>query len=140
MVTFDGRTSGTPARDWEADPRFGALDVLGLPAVGRVVVVAAHPDDETLGAGGMLAELAAAGRPADVVVVTDGSASHPGSSTVRPDQLRTQRADELRRALAILSPESHLTLLGRPDGGVREERDGDRPSSSRRSSDSVPDG
>jgi len=122
-VTFDGRGPGTGSARWAADPRLARLDALRRPGGGRTVVVAAHPDDETLGAGGLLAELAAAGTPAEVVVVTDGAASHPGSPTLGSDRLRRLRADELRRAVALLSPESVVTLLGHSDGEVREHRD-----------------
>ncbi len=120
-MTFDGRAPGTPPGAWD-DPMAG-LDAARLPATGRTVVVAAHPDDETLGAGGLIAELAAAGRPADVVVVTDGAGSHPGSPTLPPARLAARRADEVRAAVALLSPASVVTLLDHPDGGVREARD-----------------
>jgi len=122
VVTFDGRAAGTPPAAWEDDGRWAELPVLRLP-VGRVVVVAAHPDDETLGAGGLLHELAAAGRPADVVVVTDGAASHPGSATLAPGDLVRVRRDEVVRAVAVLSPDSVVTLLDFPDSQVREHRD-----------------
>ena len=121
MVTFDGRTAGTPAEVWWQDARLRDLDVLRRPA-GRTVVVAAHPDDETLGAGGLIAGLAAAGRPAQVVVVTDGAASHPGSPATSGGDLARRRAVEVRRAVAVLSPGSPVTLLGHPDGAAREHR------------------
>ncbi|GIG23663.1 hypothetical protein Cch01nite_43870 [Cellulomonas chitinilytica] len=120
MVTFDGRAPGTPSGAWPGS-RLSALHALDRPT-GRVVVVAAHPDDETLGAGGLIAELAAVGRPAEVVVVTDGAASHPGSPTITPAALAVRRVDEVRRAVAQLSPDSPVTLLGHPDGEVRERR------------------
>lgn len=41
-------------------------------AAGPVLVIAPHPDDEVLGAGGTIARLADAGRPVDVAVVTSG--------------------------------------------------------------------
>ena len=123
MVSFDGRGPGTPASTWSADPRLSELDPLVVPLGARVVVVAAHPDDETLGAGGLLAELAAAGRPAEIVVVTDGAASHPGSSTLGVADLRRRRVEEVRRALDLLSPSSRVTLLGHEDGAVLEHRD-----------------
>lgn len=123
MVTFDGRAPGTSADDWSTDCRLADLDPITLPGRGRVVVVAAHPDDETLGAGGLIAELAAAGRPPQIVVATDGSASHPGSATLPPDRLAALRADEVRRAVALLSPDSPVTLLGHRDGSVLEERE-----------------
>lgn len=121
MVTFDGRTAGTPSHVW--DEPLAALPAWPLPRDGRTVVVAAHPDDETLTAGGLLAELAAAGHPADVVVVTDGAASHPGSPTLGPTALARRRVEEVRAAVEILSPASDVVLLGHPDGGLREARD-----------------
>ncbi|UZN03901.1 bifunctional PIG-L family deacetylase/class I SAM-dependent methyltransferase [Cellulomonas sp. S1-8] len=121
MVTFDARAAGTDPHVWDA--RLAALPPWSLPRDGRTVVVAAHPDDETLTAGGLLAELAAAGHPADVVVVTDGAGSHPGSPTLDPASLARRRVDEVRRAVEILSPASRVTLLGHPDGRLREARD-----------------
>jgi LmbE family N-acetylglucosaminyl deacetylase/SAM-dependent methyltransferase len=122
VVTFDGRAPGTSPEVWSDDARYRALHTLPRPGAGRVVVVAAHPDDETLGAGGLLAELAAAGRPGEVVVVTDGAASHPGSPTIGPAELRDRRAAEVRAAVAVLSPGARVTLLGHPDGAVRDCR------------------
>lgn len=119
-MTFDGRAAGTDPQVW--DPWLRGLHALPRPVGGRVVVVAAHPDDETLGAGGLLAELAAAGRPAHVVVVTDGAASHPGSPTLTPAELAARRAAEVTDALAVLSPGSPVTLLDYPDGATREHR------------------
>lgn len=121
MVTFDGRAPGTPPHAWDA--ALAALPPWPLPREGRTVVVAAHPDDETLTAGGLLAELAAAGRPADVVVVTDGAASHPGSPTLGPTALARRRVEEVRAAVEILSPASDVTLLGHPDGGLADARE-----------------
>ncbi|MBG6119788.1 MULTISPECIES: PIG-L deacetylase family protein [unclassified Sphingobium] len=49
----------------------------------RWLVLAPHPDDETLGAGALIAQTAKAGRLAGLVYLTDGSGSHetmPGRS------------------------------------------------------------
>jgi LmbE family N-acetylglucosaminyl deacetylase len=49
----------------------------------RWLVLAPHPDDETLGAGALIAQTAKAGRLAGLVYLTDGSGSHarpPGQS------------------------------------------------------------
>jgi LmbE family N-acetylglucosaminyl deacetylase len=123
VVTFDGRAPGTPAATWSADPRFRDLPALALRRTGRTVVVAAHPDDETLGVGGILAELADAGCPAEVVIVSDGSASHPGSPTLDAEALAGRRRAEVVEAVHVLSPASPITMLGHPDGGLREVRD-----------------
>ncbi len=42
----------------------------------RWLVLAPHPDDETLGAGALIAQTAKAGRLAGLVYLTDGSGSH----------------------------------------------------------------
>jgi GlcNAc-PI de-N-acetylase len=55
------------------------LPVADLGAWSSAVIVAAHPDDEILGAGGTMALLAAAGTRLRLVAVTDGEASHPGT-------------------------------------------------------------
>ncbi len=41
----------------------------------KVLVIAAHPDDEVLGMGGTIAKLTAEGKEVNVLIVTDGSSS-----------------------------------------------------------------
>ena len=123
MVTFDSSLPGTPAESWTTDGRLTALRPIDLGANDRVIVVAAHPDDETLGAGGLIAECFALGIPLEVIVVTDGAASHPSSPSADPAALAAIRAAEAREAINILAPGTAVTLLGFPDGGIRELRD-----------------
>ena len=49
------------------------------PTLGPTVVVAPHPDDESLGCGGLLALLRRAGVAVGAVLVSDGTMSHPSS-------------------------------------------------------------
>lgn len=105
-------------REAEALPTIG-LEAFLPAASGAVLVLAPHPDDESLGCGGLLAALAEAGRPARVVVVSDGAASHPNSRTHPPDRLRALRRQETSAALAELGFGAEcLAFLGLPDGGV----------------------
>lgn len=46
-------------------------------AAARWAILAPHPDDETIGVGALIAQVAAARRPARVIYLTDGSGSHP---------------------------------------------------------------
>lgn len=43
------------------------------------IVVAPHPDDESLGCGGLIAEACRQGLRGKVVIVSDGAGSHPNS-------------------------------------------------------------
>lgn len=123
MVTFDHRDLGTAENRWVASQRLGQLEALDLPAVDRVVVIAAHPDDETLGAAGLVARLATAGVTISVIIATDGESSHPDSPTYRPRELALLRRTELVRALGEIAPDATLRFLAVPDGGLREHRE-----------------
>ena len=64
--------------------------MIGVEGLGRTLVIAPHPDDEVLGAGGTMARLAAAGNEVFVVVVTKGTA--PAYSTEAIRQVRSEAA------------------------------------------------
>ena len=83
------------------------------------LVVAPHPDDETLGCGGAIALLRQLDIAVRVVVVSDGTKSHPNSKTYPPTALKKLREQESLAALAILgvTPEA-VTFFGMPDGAV----------------------
>jgi len=121
VVTFDPATPGTAAPIWQEALAANPIAPVELDA-DRVVVIAAHPDDETLGAGGLIALAGRRGLPVEVVVVTDGGGSHPDSPTHTPEQLVEIRAAEVRAAVGVLDPRATVTLLGYPDGQTAEFR------------------
>ena len=86
-----------------------------------LVVLAPHPDDETLGCGALLFDAAAAGVCCSVICVTDGSRSHPKSRTWPPDRLAQQRRAELEAAVAVLCVPMHW--LGHRDCHVQTDAD-----------------
>jgi LmbE family N-acetylglucosaminyl deacetylase len=98
---------------WLAEQQWPHLD-LTCVAGRRVVVLAAHPDDEVLGVGGLMVTLASRGHELVIVWATDGEASHPGSTVTSQSRLRQIRRGESRNAIAQLglSPSSthHLEL------------------------------
>ncbi|MET0238422.1 MAG: PIG-L family deacetylase [Sphingobium sp.] len=63
----------------------------------RWLVLAPHPDDETLGAGSLIAQTAREGRLAALAYVTDGSGSH------EPDDARPGRIGRVRKREATLA-------------------------------------
>ncbi len=95
------------------------IDVADLSGGRSLVVVAPHPDDESLGCGGLIAEACARGLSVRLVVVSDGVGSHPRSTLYPADRLRELREAETAaagRALG-LAPE-HIRFLRLPDRGV----------------------
>ncbi len=83
---------------------------------GPILILAPHPDDETLGCGGLIATAQAAGRAVFVLVLTDGTGSHPNSGTYPAARLRKLREAESRMAARMLGlPESHVDFLGLVD-------------------------
>ena len=85
-----------------------------------LLVLAPHPDDESLGCGLLLAERWARGLPAHVACLTDGGASHPGSRlwpAIRLAALRRRELDEAVRRLGG-DPARNVTWLGFPDAAL----------------------
>jgi LmbE family N-acetylglucosaminyl deacetylase len=84
-----------------------------------ILIVAPHPDDETLGCGGAIALFRQLNLPVAVAVVSDGTKSHPNSLTYPPPKLKKLREQESLAALAILgvAPEA-VIFLDLPDGEV----------------------
>ena len=94
-----GTRAGALHAAWSALP---VADIAAIAGHGRTIILAPHPDDEFLGCGGMIAELCRVDRPPLVVVLTDGTGSHPGSGEVPPDALRRLREQETADAVRHL--------------------------------------
>jgi len=110
-TSFDHRHVGTGAQEWSATGLIDNASVLDLVGLRRLIVVAAHPDDESLGAGGLIATAARRGVPVTVVVATTGEASHPQSPTLRPAQLAPIRRAEVLAAVHRLAPQAMVVQL-----------------------------
>jgi LmbE family N-acetylglucosaminyl deacetylase len=85
----------------------------------RVLIVAPHPDDETLGCGGSIALLCRKGYDVSVLVISDGTGSHPNSRKYLAADLQALRSQETLTALAILGVDrSAITFLNLKDGAI----------------------
>jgi LmbE family N-acetylglucosaminyl deacetylase len=106
-------------------------DVSNLPRIDAgtsLLVIAPHPDDETLCCGGIIQRVVQAGGRASVVWITSGDAEWLGRSLAESLTLRSaararefgaRRMAEARAATALLGvPASGQLFLGYPDGGV----------------------
>jgi len=85
-----------------------------LPGWAQVLVVVAHPDDESFGLGAIISQMTATGAAVHILCYTHGEASTLNQN--RAD-LDTEREAELRHASTQLAAAS-VTLLGYPDGGL----------------------
>ena len=94
-----------------ADP----IDIEEL-AGDAVLVLAPHPDDETLGCGGAIRAACLAGKRVVVAAVTDGRLSHPRSRRLAGDALARLRRRELETAVRLLTDgAAEVVWLGYPD-------------------------
>ena len=119
---FHHADAGTPESTWLGSDRWDGVPTLDVRAVVRrypqVLVVAAHPDDETLGIGGLLSDLADAGAGLCVLVVSDGERSHPLQDPSAVAALGARRRREVERAVEGLAPAARVSHLGLPDRGL----------------------
>jgi LmbE family N-acetylglucosaminyl deacetylase len=104
---------------------FAAADKLPLAGLkrligdGGVVVIAPHPDDESLGCGALLAAAAKGHVPTRIVVVSDGCLSHPNSRLYPRERLRRTRQEEARDAAQTLGlAVQDVVFLDLPDASV----------------------
>ncbi|GAA1344832.1 bifunctional PIG-L family deacetylase/class I SAM-dependent methyltransferase [Arthrobacter roseus] len=122
MVTFTHDQETTAEADWLKSPRISGMLALDIDwtSVEKLIVVAAHPDDETLGAAGLLQRATSHNVAIDVIVATLGENSHPFSPTHTPKQLAVRRAVEFEDAVTVLAPLAHHRVLDLPDGQLAE--------------------
>lgn len=87
--------------------------------VHRLLVVAPHPDDETIGAWQLIRSARRTGARVTIVVASDGSASHPGSVRWPAARLARARRIESRRAMrAVGITPSSIHFLDFADGAI----------------------
>lgn len=76
--------------------------------IGNSLIVAPHPDDESLACGGTIALLRNAGFSVSVVFTTNGTMSHPNSKIYRSSELQLLREAEAVKALSKLGVDSNM--------------------------------
>lgn len=116
---------GTPEAAWRSWRGLAQLPRAGLdelvPPGRRTVIVAPHPDDEVLGAGGLLSALAERRREVLIIGVTEGEGSHPGSALWPRDALAARRGAERSEGLRALGLAAGIERLGYADGQLASD-------------------
>jgi len=83
--------------------------------LGPWLILAPHPDDESLGCGALLAMLAARGADPRVAFLTDGARSHEGVPAWSARRIAAARREEAAHALRALGVHRHAVHLDWPD-------------------------
>lgn len=86
---------------------------IGLLPAQRILVIAPHPDDESLGCGGTIARYTRSGATVELVVVSDGAALEEPDG--RHEDVVAARLQEITAAAAILGIQQ-MHPLSLPDG------------------------
>jgi LmbE family N-acetylglucosaminyl deacetylase len=107
-----------------------AVEELEVPRKVRVLIVAPHPDDESLAAGGLMQRVLDAGGRVHVLFMTSGDGYPEAVALVtghrKPTPVDYRGFGELRRAEALVALEQYhilplsVTFLGFPDGGLAD--------------------
>ena len=91
----------------------------------KIVVLAPHPDDETLGCGGTIAKKISEGFEVFIILVTDGRHAYSKALGIElnptPEELSQIRRQEFINATSTLGvPETNLRFLDFEDGTVQK--------------------
>ena len=87
----------------------------------NLLILAPNPADECLDCGGLIAAGCRRGRPPFIMVLGDGTGSHPHSREYPPDRLANLHDHETRAAVACLGlPAARLLMAGLYDGAIPE--------------------
>lgn len=90
-----------------------------IDIVSSSVIIAPHPDDETIGCSGLIQQLISKGQKVDVIYMTGGGKSHSGCCNIDEATLIAHRRELARKSASILGlSQENLHFLDYPDGGI----------------------
>ena len=100
-----------------------ARDIPISAETGSCLVIAPHPDDETLGCGAAIIQARKAERDVHIIIITDGRA-WPKSSLITPEVLAAMRHEETLRACEALGVAAeNIIFLSVTDGEAMQQVD-----------------
>lgn len=80
---------------------------------GTTLIVAPHADDESLGCGGIISLAKKYGQTVYILLLSDGTLSHPNSKDFPKDKLRETRENELVEAASLLGVQAEQIIFCR---------------------------
>lgn len=107
-------------KTWRRSLELDSPNVTRRLVESSALVVGPHPDDETLGAGALIAAMRFQGRPVHMMSVTDGERGQHLELTSAEDLAHLRRS-EFRAACKVLGvEEAQISHLGIPDSAIGE--------------------
>lgn len=97
------------------------------PEVATLVCFHAHPDDESIATGGVMAKASAEGHRVVLVVATGGELGEPVPGVLRPGELLGDRRVEETHASARVLGVQRVEFLGYRDSGMAGEPSNEDP-------------
>jgi LmbE family N-acetylglucosaminyl deacetylase len=108
----------------ELHSHIGKMKSVAVREFGSSLIVAPHPDDETLGCGGTIALLRQNGISVHFLFVSDGTMSHPNSLEYPAPRLMKVREEEAKQAVLTLGGDvKNIEFLRLKDTQVPNEED-----------------
>jgi LmbE family N-acetylglucosaminyl deacetylase len=120
-LVVDDVHPGTDERTWLGSERLRNVVSLCVAPPRRLVVIAPHPDDEVLGAGGLVHSMRQLGVEVAIVAVTDGEASHPVARARGVDVASTRALESVVALERLGCGQVPVARLRLPDGKVAAE-------------------
>jgi LmbE family N-acetylglucosaminyl deacetylase len=90
------------------------MDLASITSIKKILVLAPHVDDETIGLGGTILNAVSNGTEVHCIYITDGSQSVSGLSKEELMRTRKQEADKVQEILGIHT----IKYFEQPDGKV----------------------
>lgn len=86
---------------------------------GKIIIIAPHPDDETLGCGGLIGRLCAEKNPPHIAFLTGGGGSLRGRSDIsETDVVHARRRLTLNSVRQLDLPEGNINFFDFKDGDI----------------------
>lgn len=95
-----------------------AQDAAPLLGQNRILVIAPHPDDETLGCGGLILQARELGRQVRIVIVSDGAQGSTASAQPTPNLVKTRQQEALCATSRLGIDANAVIFLNLPDGAL----------------------
>jgi LmbE family N-acetylglucosaminyl deacetylase len=91
----------------------------------RILIIMAHPDDETFSVGGTIAKYVKAGSEVSLLCATRGEAGASGGRSVKTGELAEIRTTELEASSKVLGISEIKFLENQKDGKLKESNPGE---------------